>query len=81
LVFDSIRQVMFSRLIICKIIIFEVFRTFPFSAYSLKISIRSNSLVYLSYSLVKLIAFTSRFLVSRIKIPGVLSIKYIRLVP
>jgi hypothetical protein len=71
----------FSRLAICKVIIFEVFRTFPFSAYSLKISIRSNSLVYSSYSLVRPAAFTSRSLASRIKVPGVLSIKYIRLVP
>jgi hypothetical protein len=81
LVFDSIRRVVFSRLIICKIIIFEVFRIFLFSAYSLKISIRSNSLVYLSYFLVRPIVFTSRFLVSRIRVPGVLSIKCVRLVP
>jgi hypothetical protein len=70
----------FSRLITCKAIIFEVFRTFLFSAYSLKISIRSNSLVYSLYFLVKPIVFTSRSLVSRIKIPGVLLIKCVRLV-
>jgi hypothetical protein len=71
----------FSRLVTCETIIFEVFRTFPFSAYSLKISIRSNSLVCLSYFLVRPVVFTSRSLVSRIRVPGVLLIKYVRLVP